>query len=112
MPTVTDTEYDCYLQTHVPKDQVVVVCVCNSRLKPQPEASSVVNTLTTLYTRLNRNRSSPCERVGGGGLHGYRRAWRGRGFMLPGGVDYMLLYHIVNSLFAISYWKNHILIHK
>ena len=65
MPAITDLEFDRYLQTHVPKDQLVVVCVCSNRLQPRLGAGSVVDTLTTLYTRLNKNRSSPCERVGG-----------------------------------------------
>ena len=79
MPAITDLEFDRYLQTHVPKDQLVVVCVCSNRLQPRLGAGSVVDTLTTLYTRLNKNRSSPCERVGGRRAALLLRAWKGEG---------------------------------
>ena len=86
IPPITDVEYDRYLQTHVPKDQLVVVCVNSDSLLPKPGAGGGMGTFTTLYTRLNKNRTSPCERVRAGRreLHCY-----GKGVCGGGGGVYL-----------------------
>jgi hypothetical protein len=59
IPRITDVEYDKYMQTHVPRNQLVVVIITDSTSSSKQHP--LLDILQKLNTRMNRNKSSPCE---------------------------------------------------
>lgn len=57
VPRLTDLEYDQFIASHIPSDQLLIVYIINS---DYPEASGSAKKLETHYLRQQKGRTSPC----------------------------------------------------
>lgn len=61
-PYLSDLEYDVFLQSHVPRDQIVVVCVLSSIVENSCPCEPM---LDSIHYSLNTIRFSPCTQCSG-----------------------------------------------